>query len=163
MRRAARSAASLVSMLALSCGAGTGSGPSPTPTASPAPTASPTPLSVCARLGTGTGTGATCRRTHPTFWDAVQDAVNQTRLANVDAYPWTSGGYRVTTAQLDGFFQEVLDRLNARGDVCAIRDGLELAVKNTNDSSEQYRFWVSPGHLRVNDQTYRSTCTPAWF
>jgi hypothetical protein len=153
----------LASALALSCSAGTGPSPAPAPTIAPTATPEPTPLSACARLGPGTGSGAQCKRTHPTFWDPVQDAVNQTRLANVDAYPWTSGGYRVTPAQLDAFFEEVVGRLNARGDICAIRDGLELALKNTNASSEQYRFWVSPGHLRLNAETYRSTCTPAWF
>jgi hypothetical protein len=155
----------LILPLVLSVSCSGNSGPTGAPTATPPPTAtpSPTPLSFCDQLGRGPGTGASCRRTHPTFWDAVQDAVNQTRLANVEAYPWTSGGYRVTPAQLDDFFDGVLERLNARGDLCAVRDGLELAVKNTNASSEQYRFWVSPGHLRVNAETYRATCTPAWF
>ncbi len=52
--------------------------------------------------------------------------------------------------------------INAGGQVCAYRDGLELAVNSSNDFSEQYKFWVTSGHLRLGDNAYRATCTPAW-
>ncbi len=61
------------------------------------------------------------------------------------------------------FVTELLDRINATGNTCAIRDGLELATKTTNDFSEQHKFWVTSGHLRLGNQAYRATCTPAWF
>jgi hypothetical protein len=93
----------------------------------------------------------------------VEDAVNSVRLRNPDAYPLESAGFRLTDLQLDAFFKDVVDHINAGGQACAYRDGLELAVKSTNAESEQYKFWVTSGHMRLGDNAYRATCTPAWF
>jgi hypothetical protein len=96
--------------------------------------------------------------------EVVEKAVEATRLANAAAYPYDACcGYRVTDQQLDEFFAEVVDRINATGTHCAKRDGLELAVKWTNQYSEQYKFWITTGHLRLGQKAYRATCSPAWW
>jgi hypothetical protein len=96
--------------------------------------------------------------------EAMEEAVNAVLAADPDAYPWdTCCGHRVTEAQLDGFFEAVVDKINEGGIVCAMRDGLELATKYDNERSEQYKFWVTSGHIRLGDQAYRATCFPAWF
>ena len=46
---------------------------------------------------------------------------------------------------------------------CAFYDGEELAIKNTNDFSEQYDISTSQGYVRQGDGSYRATCWPAWF
>jgi hypothetical protein len=130
----------------------------------PAPAATTAPVSGC-RLGLpkGSGPGVNCPRTSPVFMSLVEGAVNRARDVKQTDYPLDDIGYRVTAEQLDAFFKRVVDDINAGGQACAYRDGLELAVKSTNDFSEQYKFWVTSGHLRLGDNAYRATCTPAWF
>ena len=144
--------------------------PTPTPeqTATPPP-ARPTPTdepkSACP-LPPGVGEDKTkCTRLKSgSLIVIMENAVEETRLEDPGAYPWdTCCGYRVTAQQLDEFFVKVVDKINASGKVCAVRDGLELAVKDTNAFSEQYKFWVTSGHLRLGSASYRATCTPAWF
>jgi hypothetical protein len=46
---------------------------------------------------------------------------------------------------------------------CAVFDGEEIGVKNTNDFNEQYQVMSSFGYSRWGGGAYRSTCYPAWF
>jgi hypothetical protein len=139
----------------------------PAPASTPAPT--PTPALVTNTPGCklalpkGTGAGQNCPRTSPRLMHVVEDAVITTREKNPSAYPLTDIGYQLTDRQLDAFFKDVVDHINAGGQACAYRDGLELAVKSTNAESEQYKFWVTSGHMRLGENSYRATCTPAWF
>ena len=154
--------------LLVACG-GDGTPPAsvPAPAPPPAPVAAappPTNTPGCTLgLPKGTGPGVNCPRTQPKLMRLVEDAVVGTRELNPGAYPLDSFGYRLTAEQLDAFFKTVVDRINAGGVACAYRDGLELAVKSTNAESEQYKFWVTSGHMRLGDNAYRATCTPAWF
>jgi hypothetical protein len=52
--------------------------------------------------------------------------------------------------------------LEQRG-FCALYDGEELAVKNTNQFNDQYDILTSSNHIRRDLGSYRSTCYPAWF
>jgi hypothetical protein len=56
----------------------------------------------------------------------------------------------------------VVQKLLARG-YCAVFEVEEIAVKNTNDFSEQYKLAFSWGQLRKGDDSWRATCRPATF
>ena len=47
--------------------------------------------------------------------------------------------------------------------LCALDDGIEIAVKNRNDFNEQYNVLTSSGFVRWGAGAYISTCRPAWF
>jgi hypothetical protein len=160
------SCALLSSLSLVACGGGSEPAPAAPSEAvtAPAPVATIVPFSGCRRgLPRGSGLGVNCPRTSPVFMALVEGAVNRARDAKRNEYPLEDIGYRVTAEQLDDFFKRVVDDINAGGEACAYRDGLELAVKSTNDFSEQYKFWVTSGHLRLGGNAYRATCTPAWF
>lgn len=162
-----RSAVLLVAVWAASCG-GDSTEPPASPEPAPVATAAPAPVNTntpgC-KLGLpkGTGPGVDCPRTSPRLMAVVEDAVVAVREQNPAAHPLDTVGFRLTAEQLDDFFKRVVDQINAGGRACAYRDGLELAVKSTNAESEQYKFWVTSGHIRLGDNAYRATCTPAWF
>ncbi len=62
----------------------------------------------------------------------------------------------------DAFVAGVIKNLTAAG-YCALYDGEELGVKNSNSFNEQYDILVSSGHIRRGAGSYRSTCNPSWF
>jgi hypothetical protein len=61
-----------------------------------------------------------------------------------------------------GYLGSVISFLAQRG-YCAMYDGEELALKNTNGFSEQYDILSAAGYIRRGPGTYRSTCRPAVF
>jgi len=71
-----------------------------------------------------------------------------------------SGGWLVLNP--GAYHQGVVAILNESG-LCAIFDGEEIAVKSTNAFSDQYDIHLSTGHVRRGPNSYRATCTPAWF
>ena len=46
---------------------------------------------------------------------------------------------------------------------CAMYDGEELAVKDSNSFNDQYDILTSGMYIRRDQGSYRSTCYPAWF
>ena len=54
-------------------------------------------------------------------------------------------------------------RLLTTGGRCARFDGEEIALKSSNQSSEQYRILLSSGHVRRGEGAWRATCYPAAF
>jgi hypothetical protein len=164
--------------LLMSCGGGSTPVASVTPTAAPTPVPTATPW-VCP-LGKGTGTGE-CpqhRRADPVIFRGVFDAVNYVLSANPEWFVFeASGVVRVHGENREQFFQATVQRLNDTG-FCALQDdhgkegdGLEIAVKNTNAFSEQYKPWVTGGpqggldlgKIRTDATMKIATCTPAWF
>jgi len=138
-----------------------GDGATPAPGATPPPTPPPPSASGC-RLPRGTGTGEDCPRQSPAFLGDVQGAIKQliqdqpkifVKRNCDDCYDVTDPG-----AYLSG----VVGQLSRRG-YCALYDGEELAVKNTNDFNEQYDILSSSNAVRSGGESYRSTCRPAWF
>jgi hypothetical protein len=144
-------------------------GPAPTPTDTPAPGATPNPqgtptpptASAC-RLPRGTGTGDNCPRQSPAFLGDVQAAIKQ--LVQEQPGIFVKRGcedcYDVTDP--DAYISGVVRQLGRRG-FCAMHDGEELAVKNTNDFNEQYDILSAGNGVRSGGESYRSTCRPAWF
>ena len=147
-----------------------GPGPEPTPAPVPTPVAAPTPSTprVACGIGAGTGDGLEehCPRTSPVFLSEVDAAINRV----VERHPELvdrdrragAGGFFVQ--DIDGLFDEVVKEIADGSHLCAVVDAdLEIAVKRTNEMSEQYKLMWSSGYLRRGDSSYRATCTPAWF
>jgi hypothetical protein len=144
-------------------------GPAPAPTPGPTapgdpppPQATPAPptASGC-RLPRGTGTGE-CPRTRPLFLGDVQAAIEQLvkEQPSIFVKRGCEGCYDVTDP--DAYLRGVVSQMGRRG-FCAMWDGEELAVKNTNDFNEQYDILSAANAVRSGGESYRSTCTPAWF
>ena len=133
----------------------------------PIPVDPSTPRVACG-IGAGTGDGLEehCPRTSASYLSEVDAAINRV----VDRHPELvdrdrragAGGFWVQ--DIDGFFDEVVKEIADGSHLCAVVDGdLEIAVKRTNDFSEQYKLMWSSGYLRRGDSSYRATCSPAWF
>lgn len=74
---------------------------------------------------------------------------------------FTSDG-RVRTDRWNACYAAVVDELRAVG-YCAVFDGEEVAIKNTNAFNEQYHVLTSASTVRRGDGSYRATCRPVWF
>lgn len=156
----------------------------PTPTQIPVSTAAPTPtdcqlphdgnpgcIPPCS-FGHGTGDGIDCPfhgKYSPVLFNAVRDAVLATEAENPQLISQEGGVVRLSLNNRLPFFRIVIHRLQATPGLCAADDGLEVAIKNTNDFSEQYKFWTTPpkgsdlGSIRLDSDMHVATCTPAWF
>ena len=142
-------------------------GPSrPTPAEAPSPSPAPEETPVSAR-GCGlppSGPFQRCPYELPLFNFEINEAI--ARVQNempelFDPNDWQGGlSYRVLDRER--YHHEVVARLEAMG-FCAVWDGEEVGVKNTNDFNEQYQVMTSLGYVRWGGGAYRSTCFPAWF
>ena len=147
---------------AMACG-GSGAGPTQ-------PAASPTPPAVAeeaAPQGCGLPPGGPfqrCPRELPFFNFEINDAIAEVENEVPELFDfadWQGGlSYRVLDPRR--YHEEVVVRLERMG-FCAVWDGEEVGVKNTNDFNEQYQVMTSLGYVRWGGGAYRSTCFPAWF
>jgi hypothetical protein len=146
--------------------------PTPTPagTPTPAPGTTPTPPpprgSGCG-LPAGNGSGNNCPYEHAAFQNDVETAIdnairNNPRLFDMkdNRCPLGLGCPRVLDS--DGYWDAVTNEMRALG-YCAVNDGEELAVKNTNSWNDQYDIISGDFIVRRGAGAYRSTCHPAWF
>ena len=139
------------------CGGG-GKGDTPTVPAVPTPTpvAVPTPeppLSAsCERLALGAA-NARCRGESASFLGEVIDAIDTLGSEHPEYFRGD------TVVNLPGYYVGLIRILDREG-LCAAYDGEELAVKNTNDFSDQYKVLTSWSEVR---RAYMVTCTPAVF
>jgi hypothetical protein len=147
--------------------------PTPTPAATPTPnpgggTPQPTPppgnTQSCG-LPAGTGSGNNCPYERAAFQDAVEQAID----AAIRKYPslfdmkdsrCPQGCPRILNS--DGYWDAVTAEIRRLG-YCAVNDGEELAVKNTNSWNDQYDVISGDFYVRRGAGSYRSTCHPAWF
>jgi hypothetical protein len=131
--------------------------PVPSPVApTPAPTNPPPAIATCT-LGRGTGDGTHCPRLEePIFQEDVDTAIARVAQKRPDLV----SGDRVTHA--NAYYAAVVEELRALG-YCALFDGEEIAVKDTNSYNEQYHVLTSSGVVRRSPGSYRATCSPAWF
>ena len=151
-----RIAAVVTAALALvSCGGGRNDAaptvpavPTPTPVAGPAPQP---PLSAsCERLPLGAAS-APCRGESPSFLREVVDAIGTLQSEHPEYFRGD------TVVNLPGYYVGLI-RILDRDGLCAAYDGEELAVKSSNDFSDQYKVLTSWNEIR---RAYRVTCTPA--
>jgi len=162
----------LLALAATACGSHTPAAataaPTPAPAATPVPAPTPATARVACGVGPGTGDGLEehCPRTSPAFLTDVDAAVSRVvalhpELFDLDDHAG-AGGYFVR--DIDGFYARIVEQVATDSRLCAMVDAdLEIAVKKTNDFSEQYKLMWSSGYLRRGDSSYRATCTPAWF
>jgi hypothetical protein len=123
----------------------------PTPqAAAPATPGPPTQVYGCG-LPRGTGLGRGCGRESPEFMDAINAAIDKTIDENPDLF-------RDLLATGGEYMDEVVENLRRAG-FCALNDGEEIAIKNSNDFSEQYDILSSGGNVL---RAYMATCRPAW-
>lgn len=166
-----------------SCGGGNPAAPIPTPapTATQAPTPIPTPtdcilphdgnpgcVPACS-FGPGVGEdNSVCDLNHkadPLLFDAVKSAVLQTEDEHPELITHDGAIVHLSPENYRPFFRIVIQKLNATAGICAGDNGLEIAIKDTNDYSEQYKPWTTPngGTLRTDYTMKIATCAPAWF
>jgi hypothetical protein len=134
------------------------------PPADPGPPPPPAGAQSC-NLPPGGGSGNACPRQSPSFLSDVESALTQ--LAQDEP-----GIFDKTDIQGCGTCYKVLDvqryitrmpELMGQRGLCAMYDGEELAVKNSNSFNDQYDILTSGMYIRRDMGSYRSTCYPAWF
>lgn len=141
--------------------------PDPPAPVAVAPTPSPTPVAEArlgCRLPPGTGNGLNCPYAWATFVDPVNAAIARTQREHPELFDFTRCSSDLSCFVLDGprYIEQMLQNLR-RQELCAIFDGEEIAIKNTNEFSDQYHVLTSSGFSRWGIGAYRATCRPAWF
>ena len=134
----------------------------PPPTPAP-PEPSPTPPVGCG-LPPGIGSGTGCVRELPAFAFDVNHAIAKAQNEHPEWFDFNQhqGGLSYRVLDRDAYIAEVVANLKLRG-LCALYDGVEVAVKNSNRFNEQYNVHTSQGFVRWGAGAYISTCRPAWF
>jgi hypothetical protein len=152
----------------ITCGS---SAPAPTQPEPPPPAPTPTPAAVSTPritgcgVGKGPGAGQSCPRTSASFLGAVDEAINavgrkQPGLFDFNDIHGREGWY---VRDIDAYYVAVVRELEEMGYCAMVDRGNEIAVKKTNDLSDQYHIMISSRHVRRDDASYRATCAPAWF
>jgi hypothetical protein len=101
-----------------------------------------------------------CDRTgKPQFLDVMEAIVNATIQSRPDLI---QDGY-VVQGQQAAYRVEVVKQFRARGYCAIVDDRGEIAVKRSNDFSEQYLTEFSWRLLRRGDEAWTATCRPATF
>lgn len=124
--------------------------PTPTPVAAPGP--EPPPSSSCENLPLGSAKH-TCRDESASFLGEVNDAIDALMVQHPEYFRGD------TVTNIGGYYVGLIRTLDRKG-LCATYDGEELAVKNTNDFSDQYKVLTSWNQIR---RFYVGTCYPAVF
>jgi hypothetical protein len=138
--------------------------PAPPPEA-PAPTPPPQTGAQSCDLPPGNGSGNGCPRQSPSFLPEVESALTQLvqeepGVFNLNQTQGCGNCYKVVDVQR--YITRMPELMGQRG-LCAMYDGEELAVKNTNSFNDQYDILTSGFYIRRDQGSYRSTCYPAWF
>jgi hypothetical protein len=148
--------------------------PAPVPAPVPAPASTPAPppneppppqRSGSCTLPPGSGSGRNCPRTNPSFLSAVESAMDQLvrQEPNIFDRSRTRGcGTCYRVVNVNRYVNRMPDLMAERG-LCAMYDGEELAVKNSNSFNDQYDILTSDLYIRRDTGSYRATCRPAWF
>lgn len=154
----------LAALLAPSCGAAPGT-PTVQPTPPP-PTTTTTTTLPAASQGCGLPPSRTdgCRYENSTFVPDVQRAIARVQREQPGLFDFSQSHdeLSVFVRDVDRYHDEVVKVLRETG-LCAIFDGEEVAVKNTNDFSDQYDIITAAGFVRWGDGAYAATCRPARF
>lgn len=80
----------------------------------------------------------------------------------IAARPDLTDGVTVRRESWNAYYDELVKQLLAMG-YCAIFDGEEIVVKQSNEGSEQFHVILSSGQIRRGFEQYRATCNPAAF
>lgn len=157
----------LAGLLAAGCGGSAGSptGPPSTPPITLPPAPPPTTLPPASQgCGLPASGGGLCRYDLSAFVPDVQRAIARVEREQPELFDFTQRNdeLSVLVRDQDRYHEAVVKALRDTG-LCAIFDGEEVAVKNTNDFSDQYDIITSNGFVRWGDGAYAATCQPAAF
>jgi hypothetical protein len=141
--------------------------PAPTPTPStPAPTPTPdpgTPAGTCS-LPASNPANPVCTDESAQFGQQMNTALTAVTTLHPEWFDFNDKKcddcYYVKN--VDGYLNGVIQQLNNQG-VCAHYDGEEMAVKDSNNFSEQWDILLASGHMRRGPGSYRGVCRPAVF
>jgi hypothetical protein len=155
-----RAIAGILAVCALACGRST-------PPTNPEPTPAPSPETSLAPRGCGlppSGPFQRCPYELPQFAFDVNEAIAEVENEVPELFDFgdAQGGLSFRVLDRRRYHEEVVVRLERMG-YCAVWDGEEVGLKNTNDFNEQYQVMTSLGYVRWGAGAYRSTCYPAWF
>ncbi len=140
--------------------------PSPTPTTAPTPAPTPTPTTPTGSCSLPASNPASPRCTDetPQFLGAMETAITAVTTTRPDLFDFDDkkcdNCYYVKN--VSAYLNQVIKQLNNQG-VCAEWDGEEMAVKNTNNFSEQWDILLASGHIRRGPGAYQGVCRPAIF
>lgn len=139
--------------------------PKPNPTPAPTPTpATPPPSGGSCSLPASNPASPRCTDESALLYGAVDTALTRATQSRPEFFDF--GNKKCENCyfvkNVSGFVAEVQKQLSAQG-VCSYYDGEELAVKKTNDYSEQYDILLASGHMRRGVGSYRGVCRPSWF
>jgi hypothetical protein len=98
-----------------------------------------------------------CDRVTPTLLHIVERTADEIVAARPDLVRGDA-----VLGNPNDYYNEMVNRLRGKG-FCAIFDGEEINLKNSNDLSEHYHVITSWGALRRGTGAYRTTCRPAAF
>lgn len=106
----------------------------------------------------------TCAYIDSTFRPAIDRAITRVQQEQPQLFDFTQrhDELSVLVRDVNAYHEAVVRALRDAG-LCAIFDGEEVAVKNTNDFSDQYDIITSNDFVRWGDGAYAATCRPARF
>jgi hypothetical protein len=139
--------------------------PAESPT--PAPTPEPTPVPP-ASLGCGlppvANPSVSCPRTSGSYQDIVTEALARLVAEHPGLFDFDNrrGALGYFIKDHAAYYEGVLVHIREQG-ACAVFDGEEIAVKMTNEFSDQYKIMTSSGHVQTGPSVYRATCQPPAF
>jgi hypothetical protein len=139
--------------------------PPPDPGGAPPPPAPPPASGQSCGLPPGNGSGNDCPRQSPSFLGDVESALTQLIAEEpgiFDKSEIQGCGTCYKVVDVQRYITRMPKLMEQRG-LCAMYDGEELAVKNSNSFNDQYDILTSGMYIRRDQGSYRSTCYPAWF
>jgi hypothetical protein len=105
-----------------------------------------------------------CHYNNSTFVPDVERAIArvQRELPEMFDFAQSNGGLSFRVLDVPRYHHAVVQALRDTG-LCAIFDGEEVAVKSSNDFSDQYDIITAADFVRWGDGAYAATCQPAAF
>lgn len=154
-------------IVVMGCGSPSAATPAASPAPAPAPTPEPTPVPE-ASLGCGlppvANPSISCPRTSGSYQDIVTEALARLAAEHPGLFDFDDQrgplGYFIKDHA--AYYEGVLVHIREQG-ACAVFDGEEIAVKMTNEFSDQYKIMTSSGHVQTGPSVYRATCQPPAF
>jgi hypothetical protein len=141
------------------------SAPAPPDTTPPAPSEPVGAGKPPCTLPAGKGSGQNCPRESSSYLPLVErslDRLVHRRPEIFDLNSFSGCGTCYKVKNVSAYIKEMVAEAQSEG-ACAMWDGEELAVKKTNDFSDQYDILTFENFIRRDHGSYRATCTPAWF
>jgi hypothetical protein len=143
-------------------------GSSPTGQSTPPPPTTTTTTTTLPAASQGCGLPASrridCVYDNSTFVPQINDAIARVQRERPELFDFSQrhDDVSVLVRDVDRYHEEVVKAIRATGR-CAIFDGEEVAVKESNDFSDQYDIITAANFVRYGDGSYAATCRPARF